>query len=169
MTKVFPISLVMASMALAVPGVSVAKDRHEGNPPRKHRMTMRHLPAKESKGIHRMVEAGDVTARKADKKRVGSPERLLGNGVELYGWLGYSEENVPEGLYEFSPSGYSLRWEDPEQPFMGEGWEVNTSWLSEDGSKVCGYSTDNYNGYQYGGAYVEMDFISGKQVVKTEL
>lgn len=168
MTKVFPISLVMASMALAVPGVSVAKDRHEGNPPRKHRMTMRHLPAKESKGIHRMVEAGDVTARKADKKRVGSPERLLGNGVELYGWLGYSEENVPEGLYEFSPSGYSLRWEDPEQPFMGEGWEVNTSWLSEDGSKVCGYSTDNYNGYQYGGAYVEMDFISGKQVVKTE-
>ena len=51
---------------------------------------------------------------------------------------------------------------------MGEGWEVNTSWLSEDGSKVCGYSTDNYNGYQYGGAYVEMDFISGKQVVKTE-
>ena len=84
----------MASMALAVPGVSVAKDRHEGNPPRKHRMTMRHLPAKESKGIHRMVEAGDVTARKADKKRVSSPERLLGNGVELYGWLGYSEENV---------------------------------------------------------------------------
>ena len=45
---------------------------------------------------------------------------------------------------------------------------MNTSWLSEDGSKVCGYSTDNYNGYQYGGAYVEMDFISGKQVVKTE-
>lgn len=167
MTRISPLYLACASLALAVPcgaaGRSESADREGGKP-----QVMRHVPVRGAEKIPVMSVAGNLKAEAPVEKRKGPKRRVLDNGAEIYGWLGYVDSNIPEGLYDLKTDDYDLVWADPDFTNMGDGWEMVTSWLSADGTKVCGYTTDNYYSYIYGAAYVELDLESGERTLKTE-
>lgn len=159
-------------MALCLP--SVAAFAGEISPEQRHgSRVIRHVTEKKS-GKTQSLAIADVVAEVPVMKKRQAPSLTLDNGVQLYGWLGYIDVEEPagtvepEGLYEFSPAGYSMKWSAPDFVGISEGWEVQTSWLNEDGTRICGYSTDNCYGYQQGAAYVEYDFLSGELKVKKE-
>lgn len=108
-----------------------------------------------------MREGAKKTHRAASRK--AAPQKVVAESAGIYGWLGYTDDDtLKEGLYQFTESGPALKWADPQFTAIQNGWEVLCSWLSADGSKICGYSGDSYYGNLQDIAYVEMDFETGK-------
>lgn len=147
-------------MLMAPAANAAGTDGRKGQPVRmRHLRTAVQTPAKSLSAASLAPEAG------ADIKK--APARALAGNVKLYGWLGYSDdEEATEGFYEFKGNSYTLRWDDPENEFMSYGWVVQTAWLSDDGSSICGYAVDTDGFNIFDAAYVEYDFTTGNLLRK---
>ncbi len=164
MTGISRLYLACAAAVLAMPAMVQARDAYPGG-----HLVSRHTRASVNSSKNAAVREAPVMLEQQQrvvKKRQAPMSRVLENGVRLYGWLGYSDEDVAEGLYEFSSGGHTMLWQDPDFTMMSNGWEMGASWLSADGTKICGYSTDSYYMNIYEGAYVELDFETGEQLRK---
>lgn len=121
-----------------------------------------------SETLPREAVYDNIASPKSFRKVSKKPSFVLDNGITLLGWLGYTDLDMSEGLYEFTPDGYSLRWVDPNFEEISNGWELGPSWLNPEGTKICGYASLNYYGWQQGAAYIEYALEDGKILTQQE-
>lgn len=147
---------LLTLMACAIAGLPLFAAPAEGTV--RKGAPARHVRAK-------AVSPKAVSELGADTKapvKKATPMKRLPEGVNLLGWLGYcDDESVDEGLYRFNDTGYTKLWTAPDYTTQGDGWELNTGWLSLDGTKICGYASDNYMTQPQEAAYVEYDVNTG--------
>lgn len=86
-----------------------------------------------------------------------SAETPFPDGTRIFG---YKETGSTAGVYELSPTGSNLFWEDAH--FKKSMFSpLRAAWFAEDGNTLCGYAVDYSFGSLLGNYYVEYDWNTG--------
>lgn len=167
MIKISSLAAVCASVLMLAPPVYAHADGPAPDVVKRYKVARTYRSASSGQ-LTRQAVSDNIASPESLSKISKKPSLVLANDVTLLGWLGYTDLDMSEGLYEFTPDGYSLRWIDPNFEEISNGWELGPSWLNPEGTKICGYANLNYYGWQQGAAYIEYALEDGQILTQQE-